>query len=425
MAISYGSSHPPSGHTPEIISREAQEDSRRDAIWGLTELLVVCKFDPVDEDSFDEDFEDDKLETDNYTEGLDQMLPCVELVFKYQQRQFVFVALFLGHYSRVVRFDRAGIITSERIGYMKRGPELTEFFVRYARLQPADRGHDPTATRILPTGLLAKQLKRHGLDAAERDPEDYVQKFFNKSLDPQWPWWKLLVPDEESGVKRWFAVGKPHFRADGVTGRGTRGYVAVPLNDTGDGVKIQTGFVYLKDAWRVDHEGLEREGMVLKALNDAKVPYVPTLLCHGDLDQRTVSDDKRLDYHQGKTREESPPKSHQHYRLIVAEVGKPLSEFQNGFYLVWALFCCISGMCSRASFYLVANSYTSTAHKDACSAGYIHRDISAGNILLYKDEIGDWAGLLNDWELSAKCVDGKTQASRSPVQRVVRSPSTS
>ena len=208
---------------------------------------------------------------------------------------------------------------------------------------------------------LAAQLKQHGADAAEQDSEDHIQKLFNKSLDPQWPWWKLSIPDEVSGVTCWFAVGKPHFCADGVMSRGTRGYVAAPLNAKGDGVDTQANFVYLKDAWRVDHEGMEKEGTILKALNDAKVSYVPTLLYHGDLaHQKTVSYKFWPGFHKAETHEACPLKSHQHYRLVVAEVGKPLSEFENGLQLFWALYCCICGMCFHVLLYRLVLMHTNS-----------------------------------------------------------------
>ncbi|PIL22388.1 hypothetical protein GSI_15076 [Ganoderma sinense ZZ0214-1] len=371
---------------PQEEYTESGEESRR-MVWALIELLIECKLDGVGQDPFDDSTEGGEVTAEKRREVLGQILSYVELAFKYQQREAVFMVLFLGKYARVVRFDRSGIIASEKVDYKKDGEGLTEFLVRYARLGPAKRGHDTTAFRISPADPLWEKLKEHGAAAAEKDTEDHVQKLFNQSLDEKWPWWKLYVHDEESDKTKWFAVGKPHFYAGGVAGRGTRGYVAVPLDDDGEKIDSKATFVYLKDAWRVDHEGMEMEGTILKALNAAKVQYVPTLLYHGDLNQSTQSYDKWPDYHKDNTRETCPLKSHQHYRLVVAEVGKPLSEFENAFQLVWALFCCI------------------TAHEQACAAGYIHRDISAGNILLYKDENGEWSGLLNDWELSKECVD--------------------
>ncbi|KAI1784358.1 hypothetical protein LXA43DRAFT_1042940 [Ganoderma leucocontextum] len=385
------------GAVPKPEYTDAQEESRR-MVWALIELLIECKLDPVNQDPFDERFQNNEAVAEKRREVLGQILSYVELAFKYQQREFVFMVLFLGRYARVVRFDRSGIVASEKIDYAERGAELTTFLVRYARLGPTNRGHDPTASRISRTDPLWEQLKTHGADAAKKDSEDHVQKLFNETLDEQWPWWKLSVPDEESGVKRWFAVGKPHFYAGGVACRGTRGYVAAPLNDDGE-VDPEAEFVYLKDAWRVDHEGMEKEGIILKALNDAKVLYVPTLLYHGDLDQRTRSYEEWFDKHRDEPEEECPLKSHQHYRLVVAEVGKPLSEFETGAQLVWALCSCI------------------IAHEKACAAGYIHRDISAGNILLYRDKNNEWAGLLNDWELSKHFAQGKTQSGGRQLDR--------
>lgn len=56
--------------------------------------------------------------------------------------------------------------------------------------------------------------------------------------------------------------------------------------------------------------------------------------------------------------------------------------------------------------------YSCLAHKQACElAGYLHRDISEGNILLYRRKLVDesedpsgvqWGGLLIDWEYARK-----------------------
>ena len=410
-------------YASDSVVKDGHPAESKCSIWTIIELLIVCKLDSVSQDPFGDSSKDGEATAcKRRKEVFDEILSHVELVFKYQQRQFVFMVLFLDKYARIIRFDRSGIIASEKIDYKTGGVELTEFLVRYAGLGPTKRGHDPSATRISPTDSLGKQLKQRGTDAMERDPEDYVQKLFSQSLDEKWPWWKLRVHDEESEVGRWFAVGKPHFYAGGVAGRGTRGYVAVPLDDDGAQVNPTAKFVYLKDAWRINHEGMEKEGTILKALNNAQVPYVPTLLYHGDLDQSTVSYDTWPAYHEGKTRKACPLKSHQHYRLVVAEVGKPLSEFENAFQLVWALYCCITGMCCGVLFHCVMYSRVLLkAHEKACAAGYIHRDISAGNILLYRDATGRWAGLLNDWELSKQFVDGKTQGSGRKLGRVVRS----
>ena len=56
-------------------------------------------------------------------------------------------------------------------------------------------------------------------------------------------------------MSRKFLVGKPHFLAAGVTGRG-RGYVDLPLDNSG---KPSGLYTYLKDAWRIEIQGVEKE----------------------------------------------------------------------------------------------------------------------------------------------------------------------
>lgn len=62
------------------------------------------------------------------------------------------------------------------------------------------------------------------------------------------------------------------------------------------------------------------------------------------------------------------------------------------------------------------------AHRDAyVDAKIIHRDISAGNIILVQDEEGNWTGMLNDWELS-KRVEGTRYPNGRQPDRTVRHP---
>ena len=60
------------------------------------------------------------------------------------------------------------------------------------------------------------------------------------------------------------------------------------------------------------------------------------------------------------------------------------------------------------------------AHAAAYKAGIIHRDISAGNMLIYADDDGEWYGLLNDWELSKAFTDGQTDEGNRQFDRTVR-----
>ncbi|KAI1781740.1 hypothetical protein LXA43DRAFT_1078194 [Ganoderma leucocontextum] len=368
---------------------------------------------------FDEQTDDMQPVSHERMSTLERLLANVELVFRFQKRLFHYTVIFFDYYARIIRFDRSGIVATEKIDYVVHGSCLTEFFLHYCHsMSPADRGHDPTAARIDPKGELAADIRNYRVKAADKRPKDHVPALFNKTLDEQWPWWKLKVYDEVTDSHHSFAVGKPHFYAGGVVGRGTCGYIAVPLDENGKPTPLRIPkdskptplseddkpadgdqsteskdvyFVYIKDAWRVDHPGIEKEGAVLHVLNEHQVHYVPTLLYHGDLGQDTLSYAKWGAYHDDEDPSDCPLKAHQHYRLVVAEVGKPLSEFTNGRELVTAILCCV------------------IAHKEACKAGYIHRDISAGNILLYPNAAGAWTGLLNDWELSKVFEDGKTK----------------
>ncbi|KAI0628970.1 hypothetical protein C8Q77DRAFT_325978 [Trametes polyzona] len=390
-------------------------------IWSTVELCVECKADKQ-LDPFDEDEPDCEPITADRKKVLGQLLSYAELMFKRQQRTCIFMVLLLGSMCRILRFDHSGVVATKTFNYKTRGNLLADFLWRYSRWDADQRGHDTSAELVPHNSILGEAMKARAARGADPSaPGDYVRRHFAHSLRDDWSWWKLRVDDPQGGP-RYFLVGKPNFQAPGVAGRGTRGYIALDANN------LAGPFYYLKDAWRVIGVGIDKEGIVLKQLNEwhnpeapgqTGVPYIPTLECHGDVRCTLVTDTAAekakskatVAPAQGEGEDEddtsvwqltqtqfvwedmprksdepnarSPYKKHKHYRIVVREVGLPMAEFKDSYQLVYALSCCIH------------------AHSMAYRAGVIHRDISAGNVLLYynpREEM--WFGLLNDWELS-------------------------
>ncbi|KAI0776300.1 hypothetical protein BD413DRAFT_610967 [Trametes elegans] len=353
----------------EVTDSDGSRYGRTD--WSSMEILIECKKDDTANDPFDESRSFDEPNAITRRGVLGQFLSYAELLFHHQHRKFQFAILFLGNNARLACIDRSAIFATTKFDYRKSPEKLTEFLWLVSRLTPEQRGHDTTAVRLDPNGEEAGLMRER---AEQVQAGDYVGELFRKHLDPEWAWWKLAVHDElDRGKPHHFLVGKPHFQASGVVGRTTHGYIALPAADP-----LHRKFVYLKDAWRVDSTDIEKEGDVLQELREHGVPFTPTLLHHGDLPGQTT---KNIDVWEQMTGEKaSHLKRHQHYRLVVQEVGKSLDEFSDANQLVFAVSCCVL----------------------AYEIGIIHRDISAGNILLYQGEDGGWRGLLNDWELSKK-----------------------
>ncbi|GBE82916.1 hypothetical protein SCP_0413030 [Sparassis crispa] len=263
------------------------------------------------------------------------------------------------------------------------------------------RGHDPTAHRVAHNSADYELMKR----VAFRDvppSREYIREAFRASFEQsEWPLWKLrIVPephqassDTRSKTKggpeasaRFFLVGKPHFNAEGVVGRCTRGYIAVDCQDE--------SFVFLKDVWRVDHPDMPKEGYILEDLNLHGVEHIPKVVCHGDVEsQQTLT---QLCWLRTIEDETNPFKTHTHYRLVFDQVYLPLSQFGDGRDLVKVIADCIE------------------AHRQAMElAGLIHRDVSIGNMLMLPKLVKDmddkdvvcYDGVLSDWELCKPICD--------------------
>ncbi|OSD00263.1 hypothetical protein PYCCODRAFT_1393929 [Trametes coccinea BRFM310] len=382
--------------------------------WASVEVFIECKpdnsYDPYDETTKTGfPFADDRRNT------LGQISTYASRVFEYQQLTHHFGVVLLGTWARLGRWDRSGVVFSSVFDYKQEPAKLARFFYRVAHASAEARGHDPTATRVVKGSEDYKILQGWAAKAKAyaEDPslaqKDYVGKQFVDSLNKARAWWRLRVEDDKHGVKD-FLVGKPTFSAPGVIGRGTRGYIGLSISDPG------TPFVYLKDCWRVVHDRSQLEGDILSYLNKKGVSNVPTALYHGDVGtQRTLSQTfwtslnpkrgakpaerspqdssdvaaqgtPKQSTKESVKKDKCPLKTHQHYRLVVREVGLPLKAFPTGDILVASI------------------ADAMRAHEEAFNiARVMHRDISVGNILILPGSDGimsGYRGLLADWELS-------------------------
>ena len=268
-----------------------------------------------------------------------QIISYAALVFKYQHRAFFFTLLVLGSEARIIRWDRAGAIVTDRFDYVESPEVLQDFFWRFSQLSDEERGIDMT---VQP----ATDDERAIMEEAASDDNklrcrDYARVDFGKSLQKSRQWWKICVLST-SEAQRYFLVGTPRFYDGGMVGRGTRGYVALDVT-LGQEKNNPAKFVWLKDAWRVDHPDIHQEGEILNDLNQKGVKYIPTLHCHGDVPKQSTITHT---YWGGDGR--NPLRRHTHYRLVVFEVGRLLKEFENGQQLLGIFLHCLRGAsCSR------------------------------------------------------------------------------
>ena len=329
--------------------------------WTKALLSMECKPYSVKDDPFEDIVVGLEPSSDLRRRNLGQIMTYAELSFEKQHRTHHYTIVFFGRNARIVRWDRAGAIVTPRIDYKTRagGIIIARFIWRYFRLSAEARGHDTTASPVVRGSADYDYMKQVATTVLPYG--EHARKLFEDSLkNPEATWWKLWVDDRE------FLVGEPQFVAAGVCGRGTRGYVALETCESAAAQRLkveseksgggeqqdggakqkqaQSPFVWLKDCWRVAHEGMEREGDILATLNKGDVPYVPHLVCHSDIPgQQTLTkalwESQNPDSAAGKC----PFKTHQHYRMVSREVGLPMSQFNSGLELIFLISMCILG----------------------------------------------------------------------------------
>lgn len=265
-------------------------------------------------------------DTDYGEKALGQFLEYLAQILAHQHRTHLFTVYIYRNQARIVYADRSGAVVSEPFPYGTReNSKLHVFFWRLARMSDKELGFDETAT--LATDVDVRAMREY----VAKLPTDYLkeQAYYALSWDPnakagkqlksiEWPMHKLSVGD------RMVFVGRPSFATHSLFGRCTRGYAAFEKVQEAD--KTSWHIRFLKDSWRVnDANGRIRpEHEVYQRLHDRGVrDNVPTCLAAGDVPVAGGSPQLTKLHDVGE-------RSHHprcHYRILISEMCRPLSDF--------------------------------------------------------------------------------------------------
>ncbi|KAI0702841.1 hypothetical protein BC835DRAFT_1410873 [Cytidiella melzeri] len=301
-------------------------------------------------------------------------------VFAHQHRLHLFQLLICGSIARFLFWDHSGAIVSDRFDYIKNPGLLVEFLWRYNHMSAAARGLDSTATRANPDeATMFKAAVEEFL--ANMNNTDHPQRELPnaaETLSPQYPVHKITVNDDTSKESMDILIQRPFFRSHSPIGRGTRAYLAYAIKEH--------ELVFFKDTWRVVHKRLVPERQICADLEAAEIPFVPSVLCGGDVTSNG-------DY--GKTQCLTWAKKLRHLAVGFSE----LRDFQHH-RLVQQLAYPVECAPWSKQFVIAFRDCLAAMDLAMQKCGLVHRDISLGNVMLNASTAAK--GVLADWDHSGK-----------------------
>ena len=282
--------------------------------------------------------------TDRGREALGQLAEYIAHIFAHQHRTHVYAMYVYRDQARICFFDRSGGVVSAPFHYGKPDDHtFHRFFYRLARMSREQLGYDPTAT--LADESVVEELRTF---AGTIDTE-YLRHLAYKALcwDPtaersssmEWPVHKITLNGKT------LFVGKPAFSNLSLFGRCTRGYAAIE-RETGEDGRVTYSLRFMKDSWRSIHEKIHAEHEIYERLQShGVVDHVLTCLGGEDV--------SLLDGVWQQTRVgallSSEPLPRGHYRILLKEICRPLSDFVDFRELAMVIGNAISGMHSVTS----------------------------------------------------------------------------
>jgi hypothetical protein len=330
------------------------------------EMMWEVKYGAEDDPFKADDRKDFHCETKDAIDTLGQITTYATAHMAAQFRSHIFSALVFRTYARLLRWDRSGVTVTGRISLSD--PKFFDFFWRYNCATVAQRGWDTS------------------VDTDPRlDHDDSWKIRVELGLNQNTPLARMsLGPDKGD-----YIIGNPtYIGTASPTGRSTRTFKAW--------CEATKTPMFLKDTWRIYSPSYPAEHETYTKLKEVNVPHVATCQEAADiLDHHT-----RTPENVGKKWVKSQPygmRTFRHYRLVLREIGRDLLSFDSTKELVKAMRDAVAGLLNSLMLHNLLLKSTWVAHRHAFyDARILHRDISAGNILI----TSSGGGLLIDWDLS-------------------------
>ena len=250
-----------------------------------------------------------------------------------QFRVHTFTVFICGQSARLIRWDRDGATVTQSFDYIKQPSILANFFWRYAHLDLRLRGHDTSVSPASPVDL---QQIQH-VEKSLRDENPAHREFR-----------VIMVPNrDDPKVETPFIVSfPPKYTARSPFGRATRPMLAFNM-ETGE-------VVFLKDYWRADVDGMEKEGEIYRILESNRVPNIAPFGKGNDVrDHMTLTHTLRNEKWACWSRDMVLLRQ---YRMSLNVVARHLTSFNSSREFVSAIADAMEGKMSFVDFIRLTNS---------------------------------------------------------------------
>lgn len=279
--------------------------------------------------------------------------------------------LYLGpHGGRIIRSERAGALITDIVSYVTDGHILLEWLLALDEMTREEQGFDPTVERLSDAPdheeATIAQLAREKLTPFLPDA--------HKSLQDH-PVHKVTVYSDIQGEdERQVLIWLPFVESASTVGPGSRIYPCF---------EAKTNKVFLlKDSWR--EIVLEKEWETIRQLNKADVPYVPTVVCAGDIpDQLTTTQELvNEEWRMRHVDESEAIGARQHERQLYREVGRPVIAMRSSKEFMYVIYHAFLGEIPP---FLCGGSIVDIflpGHQYAFQQGVLHQNVNLSSIFL-------------------------------------------